>query len=289
LQSKSEGTGLGLAISQKIVEIMGSSINVKSELGKGSTFWLELSLKATIVDLDCLQTNNQFKQRKILGYGGDAQTILLVDDKWENRMILVKLLEEIGFKILEANNGREALDITATVKPNLIITDLVMPVMDGFEMIRQFRRSPDSSDIVIIVTSASVFSKDENQSLEIGGNDFLPQPIHFDSLLTKVEKHLNINWIYEEIKPSQNYGFPEINLIREIPINKKKSLIAPPIEEIDILFDLVMQGNINSIIEHSIKLEKQDINLAPFAQELQKMANDFQIKKIKEFIKCYRN
>ena len=70
-------------------------------------------------------------------------------------MILVKLLEEIGFKIFEANNGREALDITATVKPNLIITDLVMPVMDGFEMIRQFRRSPDLRDIVIIVTSAS--------------------------------------------------------------------------------------------------------------------------------------
>jgi PAS domain S-box-containing protein len=289
LQSKSEGTGLGLAISQKIVEIMGSSINVKSELGKGSTFWLELNLKATNVDLDCLQTNNQLKQRKILGYGGDVQTILLVDDKWENRMILVKLLEEIGFKIFEANNGREALYITATVKPNLIITDLVMPVMDGFEMIRQFRRSPDLSDIAIIVTSASAFSKDENQSIEIGGNDFLPKPIHFDSLLTKVEKNLNINWIYEEIKPSQNYGFPEINLIKEIPINQKNSLIAPPIEEIDILFDLVMQGNINSIIEHSIKLEKQDINLAPFAQELQKMANDFQIKKIKEFIKCYRN
>jgi PAS domain S-box-containing protein len=289
LQSKSEGTGLGLAISQKIVEIMGSSINVKSELGKGSKFWLELNLKATNVDLDCLQTHNQLKQRKILGYAGDEQTILLVDDKWENRMILVKLLEEIGFKIFEANNGLEALDITATVKPNLIITDLVMPVMDGFEMIRQFRRSPDLSDVVIIVTSASAFSKDENQSLEIGGNDFLPKPINFDILLTKIEKYLNLNWIYEEIKLSQNSGFPEISLINEIPVNQKISLIAPPIEEIDILFDLVMQGNINSIIEHSIKLEKQDINLAPFTQELQKMANDFQIKKIKEFIKRYRD
>ena len=287
-KSKAEGTGLGLAISQKIAEMMESSIRVTSELGKGSTFALDLDLNAAKQDLDLLQTSGKPTQRKIMGISGGSQTILLVDDKWENRMVLVKLLEEIGFTIIEANNGQEALDITATVKPNLIITDLVMPVMDGFEMIRQFRRSLDFRDVVIIVTSASAFSKDENQSLEMGGNDFLPKPINFDSLLTKIQKYLNINWIYEEVKLPQSFGFPEIKLVNENSSSEKISLVSPPSEEIDILFDLVMQGNINSIIERSNELEKQDINLVPFARELQKMANDFQIKKIKEFIKSYK-
>jgi PAS domain S-box-containing protein len=287
-QSKSEGTGLGLAISQKIVEMMSSSIKVTSELGQGSTFTINLSLKASQQNLEMLESNNRFAQRKIIGFSGEDQTILLVDDKWENRMVVVKLLEEIGFTIIEASNGQEALDTIAKIKPNLIITDLVMPVMDGFEMIRQLRRSPDLCNIVIIVTSASVFSKDENQSIEIGGNDFLPKPINFDMLLTTIEKHLHINWLYEELKIPQNLESKPQNLMNQNPINFNGSLIAPTNAEIDILFDLVMQGNINSIIEHSIKLEQQDINLAPFARELQKMANDFQIKKIKEFIKSYQ-
>ncbi|MBD2175803.1 PAS domain-containing protein [Pseudanabaena sp. FACHB-1998] len=288
-QSKSEGTGLGLAISQNIAALMGSSIQVKSELGKGSTFWLDLNLKATNVDFDCIQTNSQSKQRKIIGFEGRKQTVLLVDDKWENRMVLVKLLEEIGFSIVEANNGKEALDIVSEVKPDLIITDLVMPVMDGFEMIRQFRRSPEFHNVVIIVTSASAFSKDENQSLEIGGNDFLPKPIQFDNLLNKIKEHLQINWIYEEIKPSQGSNLLENNSTNEISTINQKTMKAPPTSEIEFLYDLVMQGNINGIIERSIDLEKQSLNFAPFAQELQKMANDFQIKKIKEFIKSYSN
>jgi|JFJP01.1.fsa_nt_gi PAS domain S-box-containing protein len=289
-QSKSEGTGLGLAISQNIAKLMDSSIQVKSELGKGSTFWLDLHLKATNLDFDCLQTNSQSKQRKIVGFEGSSQTILLVDDKWENRMVLVKLLEEIGFSIIEANNGKEALDIAPEVNPNLIITDLVMPVMDGFEMIRQFRRSPEFSNIVIIVTSASAFSKDEDQSLEMGGDDFLPKPIQFDDLLNKIQKHLTINWIYEEIKSSQNSNLSETNLIDVTTIiDNKKIMKAPPIIELEILYDLVMQGNINGIVERSIEIEKLDSDFTPFAQELQKMANDFQIKKIKEFVKSHSN
>ena len=151
---------------------------------------------------------------------------------------------------------------------------------------RQIRRSLDLRDIIIIVTSASAFSKDETQSLETGGNDFLPKPIHFDSLLTKIESHLNIQWIFEEITSPPILN--EETIIDKSYLPHDIALMAPSPEEIEILFDLAMQGNINSIVERAAELEKQDINLAPFATELQKLANEFQIKKIKDLIKSYR-
>ena len=289
-KANAEGTGLGLAISQKIVEIMGSSIHLKSQSGKGSIFWFDLDLKASKDSVDWSQINRKHSNRKIIGFTGKSQTILLVDDKWENRTVLVRLLEEIGFKIIEASNGQEALNLATKNKPDLVITDLVMPVMDGFEMIRQVRRSPDLQDTVIIVTSASVFSKDETKSLETGGNDFLPKPIHYDSLLAKIEKHLGIEWIYEEESLPKMSVLTEIdNIDKSATLNPTALLIAPPSEEIEILFDLAMQGNINSIVERAMALELQDIKLLPFATELQKLANEFQIKKIKELIKLYRD
>ncbi len=292
-QSKSEGTGLGLAISQKIVEMMDSSIQVKSEIGKGSIFWLDLQLKSSQESIDWVQISDKLTQRKIVGYTGIQKTILLVDDKWENRTVLVNLLQEIEFKIIEAGDGQEALDLTAKHKPNLIITDLVMPVMDGFEMIRQFRRSPDFQNIIIIVTSASAFNKDVAQSIETGGNDFLPKPIHFDSLLTKIQKHLDIEWIYEEINPYQinsktNKLLKSESSDTNVNVNNVP-MVVPSLEEIEILFGLVMQGNINGIVERADVLQKQNLDLVPFATELRNLASEFQIKKIKELIKFYRN
>ena len=247
-----------------------------------------MDLKTATETFDWLHYDNKFNQRKIIGFRGRNRTILLVDDKWENRTVLVKLLEEIGFKIIEASHGKEALDRTTIDQPDLVITDLVMPVMDGFEMIRNFRRSPKLKDIVIVVTSASAFSKDENQSLETGGNDFLPKPINFDSLLIKVQKYLDIEWIYEEINSIQTNALSEMNMTNKISPTKNDSIVLPPSEEIEILFDLAMQGNINSIIEHATKLETQNVDFIPFATELKKLANEFQIKKIKELIKSCR-
>ncbi|WP_055077362.1 ATP-binding protein [Pseudanabaena sp. 'Roaring Creek'] len=279
-----EGTGLGLAISQKIVEIMGSTIQVKSERGKGSIFWIDLNLKAATEMIDWAQVNENFIQRKTVGFAGENRTILVVDDKWENRTVLVKLLEEIGFNILEAANGRDAIALALEQKVDLVITDLVMPVMDGFEMIRQFRRSPDLQNIVIIVTSASAFSKNEAESLETGGNDFLSKPICFDTLLSKIAKHLKIQWIYEEIFASS----PPIYLEENTQVPNHTPMLAPSHEEIEALWELVMQGNINVINERANQFEQQDVNLVPFAKELQKLAGEFQVKKIKELIKSFR-
>ncbi|PZU98426.1 MAG: hypothetical protein DCE90_04745 [Pseudanabaena sp.] len=285
-----EGTGLGLAISQKIVGVMGSSIEVCSKPNQGSKFWIELNLKAAKETNDWTHVNSKLSQRKIIGFSGAKRKILLVDDKWENRTILVKLLQEVGFEIIEACNGREALDLGYVHHPDLIITDLVMPVMDGFEMIRQFRRSPFVQNIIIIVTSASAFSKDANQSLETGGNDFIPKPINFENLLAKIQTHLKIDWIYEEIDMRETTVGQtlDVKAVEAVPW-LGATPVPPSSDAIEQLFDLAMQGNIKAISTQIENLESQDISLVPFCSELKKLASEFQIKKIKEFIKQYRH
>jgi CheY-like chemotaxis protein len=165
-----------------------------------------------------------------------------------------------------------------------------MPVMDGFEMIRQFRRSPISQNIIIIVTSASAFSKDATQSIETGGNDFVPKPINFENLLAKIQTHLQMDWIYEEIDMIETTSqLEDIKAVEASARPVATPLIAPSLEQIDQLFDLAMQGNIKAIAAQIENLESQDINLVPFCSELKKLASEFQIKKIKEFIKQYRD
>ncbi|MBD1937107.1 response regulator [Microcoleus sp. FACHB-68] len=233
-EKQAEGTGLGLAISQKIVQMMDSSIQVQSELGKGSVFWIDLDLPALT---NWTETAKVAEEGKIISFTGNQRKILVVDDKWENRSVIVNLLEPIGFEVAEASNGEEGLEKALQFQPDLMITDLVMPVLDGFEMMRRLRLSPQLKNLVVIVSSASVFAKDQHKSSEAGGNDFIPKPIQGEQLLEKLQKYLQIEWIYEtfqkqpaqqqEIIPSNNFT-PNLPSVPEAEItgSKRKILIV---------------------------------------------------------------
>ena len=143
---KSEGTGLGLAITQKIIEMMDSSISVHSELGAGSLFEFEISCPLAA---DWMHSSSFTKTGKIIGYSGSKKQILIVDDRWENRSVIVNLLEPLGFVMIEAENGQEALEKIKELPPDLIISDLSMPVVDGWEMLSQVRQSENLKNIPI--------------------------------------------------------------------------------------------------------------------------------------------
>jgi signal transduction histidine kinase len=143
VKQQAEGTGLGLAISQKIISLMGSQIEVISEFGKGSKFWFEVELPQA---KEWVVASRVVHQGTIVGYQGKKRTILVVDDKWENRSVIVNLLEPIGFTIVEANDGKEGLETANESKPDAIVTDLVMPVMHGFELIKRLRTSAQFKD-----------------------------------------------------------------------------------------------------------------------------------------------
>jgi signal transduction histidine kinase/ActR/RegA family two-component response regulator len=195
---RAEGTGLGLAISQKIMQMMGSTIQVKSKLGEGSVFWFDVDLETT---QEWLETLRVVSAGTIVGFRGNKQKILVVDDRWENRSVLFNLLAPLGFQLAEASDGREGLEKATEFNPDLIITDLVMPVMDGFEMIRKIRKSPHLHNVAIITSSASVFETDQYKSIDAGANEFLPKPVEAEALLEMLRIHLDLEWIYEQPTP----------------------------------------------------------------------------------------
>ena len=283
-----EGTGLGLAISRQLVQLMGSDINVQSTPGKGSIFWVDLEL-AEICHLPNVVTTNR---RSICGFKGDRRTILVVDDKPENRLILINLLQPLGFEVVEAIDGREALHKAREFQPDAILMDLVMPVMDGFEATRQIRMSPDLQQTIIIATSASVFDMDRQQSQEVGCHDFLPKPIREAELLERLSLHLKLEWIYEDaIAERKDSARPTLleGQSPTIPNTPHASLlIAPCAEEIAALLDLAMMGDLQGIAERAAKIETLDPQLVPFATHLRQLAKGFRARQIREFIQQFQ-
>ncbi|MEG4960350.1 MULTISPECIES: ATP-binding protein [unclassified Microcoleus] len=273
-KNQAEGTGLGLAITQKIIQLMGSTIQVTSQLQMGSIFGFDLELlEAT----EWVNTSSQTDKGKIIGFKGNPQKILVIDDRWENRSVIVNLLTPLGFEVIEATNGKQGLNIATQAKPDLVITDLIMPEMDGFQLMAYWKTSLELKDIKIIVSSASVFETDQNQSLQAGAVDFLAKPVQAEELLEKLELHLQIEWIYEAASLMPSGRKPNYDKI-----------VPPPPEALDKLFNLALRGNLKEIIKQTETIEKTDPKYMSFASKLRQLAKEFQEKKILEMLTQYK-
>ncbi len=271
---KAEGTGLGLTISGIIVELMGSEIKVESIYGEGSKFWFDLDLREATDWIELETFHNQY----ISGYQGKQQTILFVDDRWENRAVIANLLEPIGFKIIEASNGQEGLEKARDFLPNLIITDLAMPVMDGLEMTQCLRKLEEFKHAVIIASSALAFGF-EQQHREAGYDDFLPKPVQADELLDQLQHHLGLAWIYEtkDKLTAQTQS-------ASIQVDK---MVIPPSEALAALYKAAKAGYILGIQEEAIRLKQLDSQYTVFALQVLELAEAFEDEAIVDLVLPY--
>jgi signal transduction histidine kinase/FixJ family two-component response regulator len=274
-----EGTGLGLSISQKIIQMMGSTLKVQSQYGAGSLFEFAIELPTAVE-----WSNTAAEKGTVIGYEGEKQKILVVDDRWENRSVLINLLEPLGFEVFEAANGQVGLDKATEMQPSLIITDLSMPGMDGFSMMRHLRNFSALQNVKILVSSASVFESEQQRSLEEGGDDFLAKPVEATDLLNKLQKHLGLTWIYEARSAEAIATLPAQSLDHS---PTPTSIVPPPQPELSHLYELALKGRIKALQEQAKQLEQQDHTLASFTQEIQQLARSFQIEKIQTFIQQY--
>ncbi|MDJ1176712.1 ATP-binding protein [Roseofilum capinflatum] len=254
---KHQGTGLGLAITRKIVEMMGGQIEVTSQLGVGSQF-------SFAIDLPIVQNLSlsapETLSGKIIGYREPQKKILVVDDKVVNRKIIVEVLSPLGFQLAEAENGKGGLVQYHQFQPDLIVTDLVMPEIDGFELTRQIRNFPDP-DVVILASSASVLAQDQDRSLMAGCNDFLAKPVDVDILLDKVRKYLHLTWIFQEVAPIED--------------TKNKELIYPKNSELKQLIDSARIGDFETIEAEVNLLRKLNSNYQGFCDRVLALAEEF--------------
>lgn len=275
---RAKGTGLGLAISRQLVELMGSRIEVESQVGEGSTFRFAIALP--VAERERTDHNSS---RHIRGYRGTRRTVLVVDDRLENRRVLLDLLTPLGFGVTLAENGRDAVSLAEAANPDLILMDLVMPEMMGFEAVPLIRALPGLADVPIIAVSASVLEAERVQSREMGCDDFLQKPVEADKLLALMEKHLGLVW---EFGPAQTESATGAQIV-DASSPQAGPLTSPPAAELEAIRELARLGNMRRIQEAAARLESLAPDYRAFAAELIRLADDFDDEGILHFVEQF--
>lgn len=269
-----EGTGLGLAISLQIVEMLGSEIKVESSPQQGSKFWFDVELPESN---EWIEPDHGKSLYQIVGYEGRKQKVLVVDDRWENRSVIINLLEPLGFELLEAVNGQEGYEAAIAAQPDLVLTDLVMPILGGLEMTQMLRALPEFQNTTIIASSASVFNFDRQQSQQAGCNDFLPKPVQSDELMDQIRQHLNLEWIYE----LENTSGQADNTVAK----SSDAMVAPPAEQLEALYAAARIGDIDSVEQEANRLMQINGQYHSFAQQLLQFVQAIDDEAILNFVK----
>lgn len=274
-----EGTGLGLPISRKFVQLMGGKITVKSVVGRGTIFKFDIQASITdAVEADSKKNNyhvialepNQPKYR-----------LLIVDDKQINRKLLVQLLNPLGFELQEASNGVEAVAIWDEWEPQLIWMDLRMPVMDGYEAIKQIKATTKGQATAIIALTASVLEEERAVVLSAGCDDFMRKPFREADIFEMMHKHIGVRYIHENSNFHQPFTTKE-----QGQLLTAASLDALPSELVADLKHAVLSVDLNLVTE---KIEQIRTLNEGLADALEYWINNFEYDKILQVIDNIEN
>lgn len=264
---KAEGTGLGLAITKQLIELMDGEITVDSVYGEGSCFTVKIPLRITN-DND---KQTEIASERIIGYEGNAKEIMIVDDNKVNLSLLENYLSDIGFSVIQAKNGEEAIELLQLKMPDIILLDIFMPKIDGLHVAKYIRSSEHTSQCTIIAMSANVFERNKKQCIEAGCDDFIGKPIVFRELTDSIGKHLNLKWEYASEKELSNQDneliFPDDNVIMK-------------------LHESALLGDISSLEETLIDLQKEE-TYKIFSGIILKYLRIFDVDSIKKFLQPY--
>jgi len=274
---KYHGTGLGTAIAKELVNLMGGEIGVSSEEEVGSIFWFEITFKISNVKISDKKIElNKINYEELIKQINKNDTILLVEDYKPNRDVLKIHLEELGFKILEADNGKMALDLFNKHNIKLILMDVQMPEMNGYESTENIRKLPNGSNVIIIGTTANAFEQDIKKCIEIGMNDVLAKPYRKEQLVEmlikwfdlKIEKPISNNEVKNNENAKINNELINFNkLLTEFNNNKKfiyelvDDLIINGKEQIIIIGKAISDNNFETIWREAHKIKGCAANL----------------------------
>jgi len=252
-----EGTGLGLFICHQLIELMGGQIGVESEVGKGCTFWFTLTLPIAEQPTSSEKQPDSSPRQPL-----DIPKILLVEDDKINQMVAQMMFETLDCQIEMANDGQEAVDMTANQHYDLILMDVHMPVLDGYaatQAIRQ-REQETKNHLLIIAMTADLISGDLGTCLEIGMDDAVAKPISKVSLEQLLQK-----WFYDKNRQStfKTAAKSTFNILLVEDNETNQAVEQMMLEEMDYQVDIANDGQqaINMIAKNHYDLVLMDVQM----------------------------
>ena len=274
-QRSQEGTGLGLTICQRFIFLMEGTIAVDSEPGRGTVFTVVIPVQ----NLEAHEVKLKHPARQVIALEPNQPRcrILLVDDIQDSRHLLVNMLAPLDFDVREAENGQEGLKIWHDWEPHLILMDMRMPVMDGYEATKTIRKreheQASQSRIPIIAITARTSEEERAEIFAAGCDDFLGKPLHETDIFEMIRRYLDIRFVYEGEEPP---GQPSPN-VTVTP----EALAALPPELLENLQQMALRLNIE-MIDRTI--QRIQCHNEALATALANLANDFKYDRILAFI-----
>lgn len=193
------GTGLGLSITRRLANLMHGTSGVRSEVGRGSTFWFTATLKIADEEVyEVSETSSTEEIEGILSRECSGSRILLVEDNPVNQTVAIELLSSVGLSVHTAINGHEAISSISSNRYDLILMDIQMPGMDGLTATREIARLYPESTVPIIAMTANVFDEGRTEAREAGMVDFIPKPVNPLELYTTI-----YHWLPKSTQPTQ--------------------------------------------------------------------------------------
>ncbi len=270
---KGSGTGLGLALSRELALLMGGDITVSSQVGVGSVFTFKVEIKNGKAE-DIEKSNT--KRVICVDKSEEVYRILVVDDKKENLQVAVDLLKLVGFETFEAVDGADAIEKFKECDPHLILMDMRMPVMDGYEATSRIKSMDKGKNIPIVALTASTFEEERNRIKALDMQGYIRKPFRESDLFNTIGKILNIKYVYEDDVLQAD---EHINAVTD---NTENNLIKLPDSLISEMLNAISVADLDQLIKLIGTIEQDN---PQFAHQLLVLAKNYDYDHLEKLLK----